>query len=137
MKTWRTLGYLGLLPFLGALSASFLVQEWRLKGLQVFISYSAIILSFLAGSLWQVNTKESSVKRQIISNMFCLIAFLALLVETSLSLVILAVGYLWLFYYEKFLSNTHDLNHYLKMRFHLTVAVVLLHAVALYFWTML
>jgi Protein of unknown function (DUF3429) len=138
MKAWQWLGYLGLLPFILSLAASLFIQDWHDKAVQIFIFYSAIILSFLAGSLWRVKAAGNNNKHLAVSNLFSLIAFTALLMPTLISLMVLAIGFLSLFYYESFMKRNNDKKAaYLKMRFNLTSLVVLLHATALYFWTTL
>jgi hypothetical protein len=136
MKTWQWLGYLGLLPFVLSLVVSLLVQEWLDRAKQIFVFYGAIILSFLAGSLWQVTAQKNNHHRQIISNGFALIAFAALLTPTLISIVVVAIGFMLIFYYENFkVKNSDGKTAYLKLRFNLTSIVVLLHVFALYFWT--
>lgn len=133
MRTWLSLGYLGLLPFIICLVLVILGRNWQSDALQVFIFYSAIILSFLSGTLWQVNTKASKPKQQIISNIFCLMAFLSLLIVKQVALITLALSYLLLFIYERHLiQSSQSPNSYLKMRLKLTTIVVLLHGFALF-----
>jgi hypothetical protein len=76
MKTWQWLGYLGLLPFLACLwSATFASNSLLDNPQQAFIFYSAIILSFLSGSLWRKDTSALNVKSQMWSNIFCIYAY--------------------------------------------------------------
>ncbi len=130
---WKRLGYLGLIPFIFCLDIS-TSDAWMNEGKQAFIAYSAIILSFMAGSLWQIDQHRLS-HQQVISNIFCLIAFSALLVDQYLALIILALCYLCLFIYEVKFVRLHSADsEYIAMRFRLTIIVVLLHVGALILW---
>lgn len=147
MKTWQWLGYLGLLPFFLSLAISLSYPAWDEKAVQFFIFYSAIILSFLAGTLWNVEPvksnstrpnvlkKTSIQRRQIISNLFCLIALSALLVQPLIALVVLACSYIALFLFEESVTlKPREKTKYLSMRFNLTITVVLMHVITLFFW---
>ena len=70
MKTWQTLGYLGLLPFFICLMVGVVIKGFESEAQKIFIFYSAIILSFISGSLWTVMDKSAKAKQQIISNIF-------------------------------------------------------------------
>lgn len=88
------LGFLGLTPFLvGAVGVLAGFHSPTLEPLNVFITYSAVILSFLSGSLW-ANAGHQGMSREaaltmILSNVFCLTAWLALLLHNNLSAVLL------------------------------------------------
>ncbi len=136
ITTWQWLGYLGLIPFITSLLISLLINHWHARATEFFIFYSAIILSFMAGTLWQVRLKPDNSQQHIASNIFCLIAFLALLTTQLASLIILALGYLGLFQYEEFIAQRdRSERKYLNMRFMLTSIVVVLHLLALFFWS--
>ena len=131
MKTWQSLSYLGLLPFFISLVLSFLVQDWQSSALQVFIFYSAIILSFISGTFWHAAVKQHNTKQQVISNIFSLLAFCSLMLSQSMALIVLALSYLFIFLYEKSLMTRNSTTKkYIKVRFQLTVIVVLLHCCA-------
>ena len=135
MKPLKTLGYLGLIPFIVCL---YLSSEQTIFGVSTqlaFIAYSAVILSFIAGTIWQRDTKNVHDKRYIISNIFSLIAFIALLTPTKLALIILALGYICIFIYENSLSKQKEITtDYMNMRFWLTQIVLLLHISAYITW---
>ena len=59
-ESWQVLGYLGLIPFLAALGLTFLPLTLSNSAMTIFIAYSAIILSFLAGSQWSESRKQRS-----------------------------------------------------------------------------
>jgi hypothetical protein len=135
MKTWRLLGYAGLLPFVVFLSLSTQTTLWLPDTKYAFIAYSAIILSFIAGSLWRVGESKSQRNHQIISNIFSLLAFSALLIDSIIALTLLALGYLFIFVYEARLVklNTPD-DEYITMRTRLTASVIVMHLIAFYLW---
>ncbi|WP_017219936.1 DUF3429 domain-containing protein [Moritella dasanensis] len=138
MKIPQTLGYMGLMPFIISLYLSINDTGWQLDAKQVFIAYSAIILSFVAGTLWQTSDETKHDRRKIVSNIFSLFAFLTLLVNHHLALMILAANYILLFLYESKLVTLNQENDrnpaYMSMRFRLTCIVVLLHGSAYYLW---
>ncbi|MFD1381934.1 DUF3429 domain-containing protein [Rhodanobacter aciditrophus] len=135
-----TLGFLGLAPFVASLVAYHV--EWfhaTTLGQKVFISYGAIILSFLSGAVWgQVLEQPYQAKGRallICSNLITLGAWVALLVQQAqLSLLLLLLGYVSLFWVEarwlKILRT--DNSFYPSMRFTLTAIVCSLHVLMLY-----
>lgn len=138
MKISQTLGYMGLIPFIISLYLSINDTGWQLDAKQVFIAYSAIILSFVAGTLWQTNGETKHDRRKIVSNIFSLFAFLTLLVNQNLALTILAANYILLFLYESKLATLNQESNrnpaYMTMRFRLTCMVALLHCCAYFLW---
>jgi hypothetical protein len=136
MKSWQLLGYLGLLPFIGFLYLSVNVENPNITAQQAFVAYSAIIVSFIAGTLWRKD--DHHINQQITSNTLSLIAFLALLIERDLALIILVFSFLFLFIYEQKLAKGTQQNNlnanYMKMRFWLTFIVVSLHITAYFLW---
>ena len=80
----NSLGYAGLLPFLAAVWAAYSeLSFWEWPASQLFLSYSVIILSFLAGALWgkakELEESEVSCLLLIGSNGFALSGWLAVL----------------------------------------------------------
>ena len=138
MKTSQILGYMGLIPFVISFYLSIQNISWQIDTKHVFIAYSAIILSFVAGTFWQTSEQKKHNRKNIISNIVSLFAFLALLVNYPLALTILAINYLFLFLYESRLVKLNkqcDINPaYMKMRFRLTLVVILLHGAAYFLW---
>ena len=134
------LAYLGLLPFVaGALMD---LVGWSLPGLPSFIifaTYSAIILSFLGGTLWgQVLPQiESRVALLIVSNVAALLAWAGLLLIFLLgkfALVLLLLGYLLVLLFEVIHKDSlSGVIHwkYLTLRIRVTAAVVILHVLVL------
>ncbi|RJG47738.1 DUF3429 domain-containing protein [Motilimonas pumila] len=133
---WQTLGYAGLVPFFVATFAQ--VQQTSLFGLsasQVFIAYSAGILSFMAGAVWgrTLNLVDNSKTHfmRIHSNVFALAAFFALLYQQQgIALLILALGYaLTLLLEINHFSSQQSPQGYHIMRVRLTFTVIALHCV--------
>jgi ABC-type Fe3+-siderophore transport system permease subunit len=135
MSTWKTLGYAGLIPFFGCLILSTYIDNLGFNSQQVFIAYSAVILSFIAGSLWRIDDNNEHKSRQLISNIFSLIAFSALCVHFLAGLIILASSYpLILFFEYKMTGQASMKKHYMIMRCKLTLLVFIAHICAIYLW---
>ncbi len=136
MKTWKILGYMGLIPFVACLYLSEREMVWGIAPKSAFIAYSAIILSFIAGTIWRVDRQLQQSHQQIVSNIFSITAFACLLIHHDIALGILAASYLLLFLYEiRFVKQSKLKVDYISMRFRLTLAVILLHIVALILWS--
>ena len=134
----NSLGYAGLLPFLAAVWAAYAelsVGAWPASYL--FLSYSVVILSFLAGALWgkAKELAERNVSRLLLigSNVFALTAWLAVLLGRdylSAGLLVSMTGFVLVYLVE---HKTQELllqgigPAYLKFRFTLTFVVCLAH----------
>jgi len=139
MKTTKILAFMGLIPFIVSLTMSIQSGLWQLESKQIFITYSAIILSFVAGTLWEKGDKHNKHNKQkIISNLFSLIAFISLLINHYLALAILAISYITIFLYEVRLASLNNQENarsvYLKMRLQLTVIVISFQLTAFILW---
>jgi hypothetical protein len=135
MSTWKTLGYAGLIPFFGCLTLSAYIDNLGFNSQQVFIAYSAVILSFIAGSLWRIDDNNEHKSRQLISNIFSLIAFSALCVNYLAGLIILASSYPLILFFEYKISGQASMKkHYMIMRCKLTLLVFIAHICAIYLW---
>ena len=145
-RLMTVLGYLGLIPFLlplmvmingfmfgnGLQSAS----VFGFYGPYVFISYSAVILSFLTGTLWsRARTAEASFLARaavIASNLIALTAWASLLLIyvapllTMFAVCLLVAGYLSMLCIERFLQAQAD-KKYWTMRIQLTAIVCAAH----------
>lgn len=137
------LGYAGLIPFLAA--------AWAMLGDRtlfqsspalIFLTYSAIILSFLGGTLWgkarELADSYLSAGLLLLSNVLALTAWMMLLLgETFIvpGLLIALIGYAILCAVER-LSASKVLGgvgeSYLRFRLTLTLVVCLAHAVVIY-----
>jgi hypothetical protein len=137
IKTWQWLGFAGLLPFIIlsvlAFNHSLLAPEHTILG---FVSYSAVILSFVAGSLWGkaviLTLDDNIAKLLIISNIIALASWIALLTPFVLSaLILLASGHLYLLYVEFKAKQLSTTNGYLTLRTILTSVAVTCHVVVM------
>lgn len=133
----HTLGYLGLIPFAtSALAISLKVSIFNISALLIFVSYSAIILSFLSGVMWgnSLNNKENSTSRFtiLLSNFFALLAWFSLLRSTddyTLAIFALMLGFICIRIAEIKFNSAHQDEHYQQLRNRLTTCVCGLHAV--------
>lgn len=140
--TMLSLGYLGLLPFvIGLWLIASDSNLFNVSGELWFVSYSAIILSFLSGALWGNGIDHSSAKLSrsalLLSNLFALLAWGALLGSSqslSVAVILLACGYGLVWFAEQVVRKTEKEDKptgYQSMRAKLTATVILLHCVAL------
>ena len=137
INTWQWLGLAGLIPFvvlsLLAFNHSLLSAEHVLLG---FISYSAIILSFMAGALWGkavVTVLDDNIaKLLIISNVIAIGCWVALLTPFELSaLILLLSGYVYLLYVEFRSTQIATTARYMTLRTVLTSVVAICHVVVM------
>ncbi|MBB1319141.1 DUF3429 domain-containing protein [Shewanella sp. SR43-4] len=137
IKTWQWLGFAGLLPFIIlsvlAFNHSLLAPEMTMLG---FVSYSAVILSFVAGTLWGkaviLTLDDNIAKLLIISNIIALGCWIALLTPFVLSALILLVsGYLYLLYVEFKAKQLSTTTSYITLRTILTSVAVVCHIVVM------
>lgn len=137
-KIATLLGCMGLLPFVAALLASVSGTSFlSISPHWLFTSYSAVILSFLAGSLWgrllSGGFDFDSGALMVVSNLAALGGWVSLLSSDSqvrLSIAFLGLGYLVVLaceyiaierlYREVYLG-------YLRLRLGLTITVVIMH----------
>jgi len=139
-KIISTLGYAGLIPFIAACALLYSGAETLAN--QIFLSYSAIILSFLGGTHWgRLIASDVSLKVSVgllallASNVFALLAWSALLLNQYGSVypfVILTTGFVMLFMVEvvampTIVSTVH--RRYTAFRAFLTITVLILHGV--------
>lgn len=143
----RILGYTGLIPFIIPVWLMF-DQIWFGLGLrnavlfgisapQIFIAYSAVILSFMSGTLWaswRVVKSQSLAKFAVLmSNLFALSSWCALLLMHSVpimavfSVTLLMLGFISLLWVEHLISELK--KSYWRMRLLLTGIVTVLHLV--------
>lgn len=136
------LAYLGLLPFVIGLIC--LWTETRLFDIapqQLFIAYSAIILSFLAGILWgnAIDHIQHKLSRNalLLSILFSLIAWGVLLrapERFALSVLLLLFGFIAVWFAEMKIRQIEKEGQpadYQPMRNRLTGIVALIHLIAL------
>ena len=146
----KPLGYAGLLPFLVPLylmvqgfSSDAGLQSASLLGLYapyVFIAYSAVILSFLSGTLWTYARPHSGILAAgaiLFSNLVALAAWLSLLliyltpIMTLFALCLLMAAYLGLLLIERLLNVPQE-SGYWRMRVQLTILVAAAHLAVIF-----
>lgn len=139
----NALGYAGLIPFLAAAWAALGDRTlFQLSPALIFLTYSAIILSFLGGTLWgkarELADGFLSAGLLLLSNVLALAAWLMLLLGEAfiaIGLLIALIGYTILWAAE-WLSATQVLGgvgeSYLRFRFTLTTIVCLAHGIVIY-----
>ena len=144
------LGSIGLMPFIASVSRM-VSGAWSGGGFQsasifglyapyVFLAYSAIILSFLAGTLWgkweTFPSNRHSAAVLIFTNLTSLLAWVSLTVIhisqflSILAVALLAAGYLGILGVERTLTSSS--RGYWNLRIGLTTVVVFLHWITLF-----
>lgn len=143
----RILGYAGIIPF--AIPVWLMIDGfWFGPGLQsaalfglyapyIFIAYSAVILSFMSGTLWanvQMTGNLSLGKPAVLmSNFLALSAWFALLliyiapIMTIFAVTLLMLGFISLLWAERIVDSGTKV--YWRMRLSLTTIVTALHLV--------
>lgn len=128
------LGYLGLIPF--AVSGLLVwVPEYQLYAVQSITIYAAVIVTFIGGVHWGLAMQASKTSNdrddQLIRNQLIfsvapsLIAWLAVVVAQSYSLIIIALCFVTFWYIEKTIFSKALENWYTKLRNHLTLVATL------------
>lgn len=131
------LGYAGLLPFLIALLAQGLdVAVMGHSPESLFASYSAVILAFLAGSLWgraQYQPHDRYVWRLLLlSNAVAVLVWITMFaVDATASLPMLAAGFVILWWFESRWDREMTPS-YQRLRNCLTALVVLSHGLMMW-----
>ena len=144
-KVISALGYAGLCPFVLACGLQYAGDEALAS--QLFLSYSAIILSFLGGTHWgrllssgKALELGAGLFALVASNVFALLAWSALLLSHGNILypfIILTAGFVLLFLVETASMPTIATidsavhSRYSAFRAFLTISVLLLHGVFL------
>ena len=144
------LGSIGLVPFIISVGCM-MSGAWLGGGLQsvsifglyaphIFLAYSAVILSFLAGTLWgkweTFPSNRHSAAVLIFTNLTSLLAWVSLTVIhisqflSILAVALLAGGYLGILGVERTLKSSS--RGYWNLRISLTTVVVFLHWTTLY-----
>jgi hypothetical protein len=132
----KLLTYLGALPFFLAIYIGLSKQSFLgVVGIDWFLSYGLLILSFMAGTLWgQVVNEGIKIKRiALLSNAITLSAWFALLLAApAVVLIIMAVGFVALYLLEAVvMSPIKRPNYYRALRLRVTTLVVVAHGLML------
>ena len=147
LKMMHILGYAGLIPFMFPLClmltdiwfepAKGIGIPWTIYAPDIFISYSAIILSFMCGTLWAgwqtIDNNRLARYAVLVSNLLALSAWSALLlmfisaVPKALCVILLMLGFISLLIVERMLGSAVIV--YWRMRLSLTAIVVILHLI--------
>ena len=145
LKLMHILGYAGLIPFgipvclmLNDLWFGSAIRRgipWVVHAPDMFISYSAVILSFMCGTLWAgwqtIGNNRLAKGAVLVSNLLALSAWGALLlmfiasVPKVFCVIILMLGFISLLTAERMLGTSVMI--YWRMRLFLTAIVVILH----------
>ena len=125
MQTKLTLGYLGFLPFAALTILPWILGEGYEKiSFQLLVAYGGIIISFLSGIIWGVNT--STQKNLTISIVFSLLGFGAILLAWINLIYAMSLLFFLFYVFYLFESKTNpqfsDVN-YMKLRKNLTSGV--------------
>ena len=125
MQTKLTLGYLGFLPFAALTILPWILGEGYEKiSFQLLVAYGGIIISFLSGIIWGVNT--STQKNLTISIVFSLLGFGAILLAWINLIYAMSLLFFLFYVFYLFESKTNpqfsDAN-YIKLRKNLTSGV--------------
>ena len=125
MQTKLTLGYLGFLPFAALTILPWILGEGYEKiSFQLLVAYGGIIISFLSGIIWGINT--STQKNLTISIVFSLLGFGAILLAWINLIFAMSLLFFLFYVFYLFESKTNpqfsDAN-YMKLRKNLTSGV--------------
>ena len=125
MQTKLTLGYLGFFPFAALTILPWILGEGYEKiSFQLLVAYGGIIISFLSGIIWGVNT--STQKNLTISIVFSLLGFGAILLAWINLIYAMSLLFFLFYFFYLFESKTNpqfsDAN-YMKLRKNLTSGV--------------
>ena len=125
MQTKLTLGYLGFLPFAALTILPWILgKDYEKTSFQLLVAYGGIIISFLSGIIWGVNT--STQKNLTISIVFSLLGFGAILLAWINLIYAMSLLFFLFYFFYLFESKTNpqfsDAN-YMKLRKNLTSGV--------------
>ncbi len=137
-KVLVILTYAGAVPFVISLLMMWLgLSLWMVPASKLFLSYSAVINAFMAGSMWGRLLREEANTQQavlaVVSNALALIGWAALALDSGVhASVVLLFSYLLILIIDV-LNRASLPDYYLPLRLKITAAVVLLHG--LFAWT--
>ena len=129
MKTDKYLTFLGLIPFLFLLILSFYHFETTGYISKLFYAYSAIIISFIAGTHWGIclHAKDRNKRILVESNLITLIAWFSLFYLGLITELIMIGCFLYLLQVEHRLKRNRIVDMvYFSQRLYATFAVILI-----------
>jgi hypothetical protein len=132
---WITLlTYLGALPFFLAIYIRLSNNPFLgVDGIQWFVTYGLLILSFMAGTLWGQIINQSTKLRSIAiaTNAITLVAWFAfLLTDSAITLIIITLGFIALYLLEAIvMTHIKRPAYYLTLRLRVTAVVVVAHII--------
>ena len=133
-KITKILGYSGLIPFY--VFSLLTTNEHFTFFIDIFFLYSVIILSFLSGSLWMKLIKNPNQKNCVLYKFISIgLPLFALTSELFVAYVLKIIIYVMIYillYICELKTSESNLKDYVKMRFILTINVVLTHFLLLY-----
>ena len=122
IKLADRLGYAGLIPFVGL---AFQFEDET--SVSAFMSYAAVILSFLGGIHWGVAMRDQRLASNTVlavSMLPSLLAWFAMLLPINLGLVISLLAYITWWAWD--VTHIED-SDYRRLRTHLTIVVSICH----------
>ena len=129
MKTNRYLTFLGIIPFLFLLTLSFYYSERTDYISNLFHAYSAVIISFIAGTHWGICLQSKDRNNSVLleSNLITLIAWLSLFYLVQITELIMIGCLLYLLKVEFRLQKNGLIDEmYFNQRVLATFAVILI-----------
>ncbi len=125
MQTKLTLGYLGFLPFAALTILPWILgKDYEKISFQLLVAYGGIIISFLSGIIWGINT--STQKNLTISIVFSLLGFGAILMAWINLFFAMSLLFFLFYLFYLFESKTNPQfsdSDYSKLRKNLTSGV--------------
>ena len=124
LNTKIILGYLGFIPF-GAFTILpwILGEKWLRPSLISLVIYGAIILSFLAGIIWQSSKKQSDLVSAIVLSLLGFTSVFLFTVNIMIPLIVLTLCFPLCYLQEKRISESFADEDYASLRLNLTTCV--------------
>ncbi len=124
LNTKIILGYLGFIPF-GAFTILpwSLGEKWLRPSLITLVIYGAIILSFLAGIIWQSSKKQSDLVSAIVLSLLGFISVFLFTVNIMIPLIVITLCFPLCYLQEKRISESFADEDYASLRLNLTTGV--------------
>ena len=125
MQTKVTLGYLGFLPFAALTSLPWILGEtYEEISFQLLVVYGGIIISFLSGIIWGINSTKQ--KNLVVAIIFSLLGFGAILlawINLIYAMTLLFFLFFLFYLFESIINPQFTDPEYLKLRKNLTSGV--------------